>query len=71
MPTKKIRVERQVSLHEIRSAIANYMRSEGCGCCEDRDGHRAHKAIIAKMLKVPMYSDKSGYDFGKFETSSK
>lgn len=50
---------------EIREAVANYMRSEGCSCCRDYDAHKEHEARLAKLLNVKMYSDKSGYDFSK------
>lgn len=53
---------------EIRQAIADYVRSEGCGCCGDTNAHEEHKTRIAKMLNVKMYSDKSGYDFSKYRT---
>lgn len=61
--------EKIALLKKIREAVANYIRTEGCGCCEGRD-HDEHAAVIAKLLNVPMYSDKSGYDFQKFVTSS-
>lgn len=51
---------------KIRKAIANYMRSEGCSCCQDVDAHKEHTKILAKLLNVPMYKDKSGYNFHKF-----
>ncbi len=57
-----------VSLREIRQAIADYMHSEGCSCCEDMDAHNEHKKRIAKLLRVPEYFDKSGYNFVKFRT---
>lgn len=53
---------------KIRRAVANYMRSEGCSCCADYDGHKIHAAELGKLLKVPMYRDKSGYNFSKFRT---
>ena len=53
---------------KVREAVANYIRSEGCSCCQDVDGHVKHGAELAKLLDVPMYSDKSGYDFGQFES---
>lgn len=56
---------------EIREAIANYIASEGCGCCADGDKHREHRRILGKLLKVPMYKDKSGYNFSKFVTKKK
>jgi hypothetical protein len=52
----------------VRQAVADYMRSEGCYCCQDRTAHRQHEAKLAKLLHVPMYGDKSGYNFGKFES---
>lgn len=52
---------------EMRHAVADYMASEGCGCCEDYDGHKEHKARLAKMLNIPKYGDGSGYDFGRYE----
>jgi hypothetical protein len=55
-------------LKEIRAALADYMASEGCGCCERTDEHKAAEARLAKLLKVPAYKDKSGFDFGKFCT---
>lgn len=49
--------------HEaIRISVANYVQSEGCGCCQGHN-HSEHKKVLAKLLKVPMYSDGSGYDF--------
>lgn len=53
---------------ELRTAIADYMRSEGCSCCRDFDGHNEHARRIGKLLRVPLYSDKSGYDFYRFIT---
>lgn len=53
---------------EIRRAVADYMHSEGCGCCSDRDEHEQHKQALAKLLKVPRYSDGSGFDFARFGT---
>lgn len=49
--------------HEaIRIAVANYVQSEGCDCCQGGN-HSEHKKALAELLKVPMYSDGSGYDF--------
>lgn len=62
--------DRMVSVKEIRKYIANYMATEGCSCCQDVDGHAAAKADIARLLSVPMYKDKSGYNFHKFNTVS-
>jgi len=51
----------------LRTAVADYMRSEGCSCCEGPD-HKEHKEVIAKLLSVQKYSDGSGYDFSKYES---
>lgn len=53
---------------QIRQALADYMRSEGCGCCRDRDAHTAAQERLGKLLNVPKYADNSGYDFSKFRS---
>ena len=55
-----------VSLEEVRRAVANYMRSEGCSCCQNYDAHKEHTEILGKLLKVKPYKDGSGYDFSKY-----
>lgn len=59
-------------LHEfkkqIRIAIANYMKSEGCDCCQNIHEHERHEEQLAKLLNVSKYSDNSGYDFSKYQT---
>jgi len=57
---------KQNKLVEIRQAVADYMSSEGCSCCEDTEAHKEHEKRLAKLLDVPMYEDESGYDFNKF-----
>lgn len=52
-------------LSEIRRAIAYYISSEGCSCCSDYEKHKLHKNALGKLLGVPMFEDKSGYDFSK------
>lgn len=58
----------QPELREIRKAVADYMQSEGCSCCRDNDAHKLNEARLGKLLRVPMYSDKSGYNFSRFKT---
>ena len=53
----------------LRRAIADYMDSEGCDCCRDIRPHKEAKERIAKLLRVPMYEDGSGYNFEKFRTN--
>ena len=58
-------------LADIRQAVADYMHSEGCMCCRDVEAHKQHEAVLAKLLGVPMYSDRSGYNFAKFRTGAR
>lgn len=53
---------------QVRQAIADYMSSEGCSCCQNIDAHLEHKARLAGLLTVPKYSDGSGYDFYRFKS---
>lgn len=53
---------------QIRQAIADYMRSEGCGCCRNQEKHDEAERVLAGLLDVPMYKDASGYDFNQFST---
>nr|WP_298660844.1 hypothetical protein [uncultured Flavobacterium sp.] len=50
-------------LAEIRRAVADYVKSEGCSCCQDRDAHKEAAERLGKLLKVKKYSDGSGRDF--------
>jgi hypothetical protein len=51
---------------KVRQALAEYIASEGCGCCRDYERHEVAAAELGKLLHVPMYNDKSGYNFYKF-----
>ena len=61
----------RAELKEVRQAVADYMRSEGCSCCRDTDAHEIHAQRLANILRVPRYSDGSGFDFSKFRTATK
>ncbi len=52
-------------VQKIREAVADYMYSEGCCCCQ-LDAHKDHAARLAKLLDVPAYDDDSGYNFSLF-----
>lgn len=60
-----------LDMSEVRTAVADYMRSEGCCCCRDVDGHKENEKRLAKLLKVPAYKDGSGYNFYKFRSKEK
>jgi hypothetical protein len=52
----------------LRQAVADYMHSEGCGCCENIEAHIEHKKRLAELLQVELYDDNSGFDFMKYRT---
>ncbi len=55
-------------LKALRTAVADYMRSEGCSCCRDYDAHIEHAKALGKLLKVK--PDKDGWiDFSKYRTA--
>ena len=51
---------------KVRQALTEYIASEGCGCCRDYERHEVAAAELGKLLRVPKYSDGSGYNFYKF-----
>jgi len=57
-------------LDEIRTAFADFIRSEGCSCCQDVEEHKKAAAKLAELLEVPRYSDGFGYNFALFATPS-
>lgn len=54
---------------EIREALANYMKSEGCGCCSNYDAHEKHREVLGSLLDVSEYKDGSGYNFLRYATN--
>lgn len=56
---------------QLRQAIADYMRSEGCSCCQNTEAHKIHEEQLAMLLNVPKYDDGSGYDFSKYQSEGK
>jgi len=57
-------------LMEIRRAFADYLSSEGCSCCQNVEKHAEAAQRLGILLKVPRFSDGSGYDFWKFKTGA-
>jgi len=55
-------------LKSIRKAVADYMRLEGCSCCQNIEEHEKATAQLASLLNVPMYDDSSGYNFNQFSS---
>lgn len=62
------RGRKTVPLTDVRRLVADYIGSEGCSCCEDASHKEEHLPALAKALGVPMYHDKSGYNFPRFKT---
>lgn len=42
---------------QIRAALADYIASEGCGCCENGTEHKIAEIILAKLLNVEILHD--------------
>lgn len=57
--------------YKIRNAVADYMRSEGCSCCQNVEAHKKNTQRLAELLNVPKYDDGSGYDFYLYATERK
>lgn len=68
---KTLQAYHRERIAEIRRAVADYMQSEGCSCCQNVESHTMHKATLAKLLRVPKYHDGSGYNFGKYQSKGK
>ena len=64
-------MKREVSLVDVRRAIADYMWTEGCSCCQNRTAHEDAATRLAEILDVPRYSDGSGLNFYKYRTKEK
>lgn len=58
------------SLEKVRQAVADYIASEGCGCCENREAHEAHTERLAELLGVQPYDDGSGWNFTPYRTAT-
>lgn len=57
-------------IKDIRTALADYIASEGCGCCRREKEHSEALQKLGKLLKVKKYKDGDGYDFSKYKTSN-
>lgn len=55
---------------KMRTALAEYMSSEGCSCCGDYDAHQEHAERLGQLLNVPKYEDGSGRDFFKYRSKT-
>lgn len=57
---------------KIRTAVANYISSEGCSCCRDIEAHKKNTKILAELLEVPLHGEAGdyiyNYNFGQYES---
>ena len=53
-------------MEEMRRNFADYVKTEGCSCCQDVDGHKKAEKNLAKILKPDAYEDGSGFDWHKY-----
>ena len=56
-----------LKIKEIRQAVADYIRSEGCSCCEGHS-HGTDQRKLGKLLGAKKYKDGLDYDFQPFES---
>ncbi|MEK6879393.1 MAG: hypothetical protein AABY22_07295 [Nanoarchaeota archaeon] len=61
-----MKTSKNIMLSEIRTALADYIKSEGCSCCRNIDEHNIAEEKLGKLLKIPKFKDGSGYDFWKY-----
>lgn len=59
-------VDYPLLLDNIRCALAEYMRSEGCSCCRDIEGHDWAANELGNLLDIPKYPDNSGFDYSQY-----
>jgi len=60
---------KRADIDKIRTAVADYISSEGCACCRGSD-HEKHQDIIGELLGIEKFDDDSGYDFYKYKTGA-
>ena len=49
---------------DLRNAIADYMWSEGCGCCRNHEKHEENRKRLAALLQIV---PDTGGDFSFFQ----
>ena len=57
---------------KVLEAVANYMSSEGCSCCQDYDQHKVHKQVLGELLdvepKLYEFDDEPYYNFSQYKS---
>ena len=57
-----------IEVDRIRKVVADYMHSEGCGCCSNKEKHAKNEKRLALLLQVEPHTDGSGYNFDKYRS---
>jgi Fe-S oxidoreductase len=57
-----------MDIEKIREALADYMATEGCTCCQNIEAHTEAAKRLGKLLGIPTYTDGSGIDFWQFRS---
>ncbi len=55
---------------ELRKLFSDYVKTEGCSCCQDEVPHSIAAAGIAELLGFEKYKDGSGYNFYELPNKS-
>lgn len=58
-----------LKLIEIRQHLADYIVTEGCGCCSNHNKHREIRNKLGELLQVDKYEDDNeSYNFYKYKS---
>lgn len=63
----------EVTIAGLRTAVADYMQSEGCGCCGDYEKHKVHKDKLGELLGLPALPDIDDtvyYNFSPYKSTN-
>lgn len=59
----KLMLEAALRLETLKLAFRDYVRTEGCDCCRDYEGHKEASDIVGKLLEFNKYPDSDDYNF--------
>jgi len=60
--------DRALLIAQIREAFADYVKSEGCSCCQDGVNHEKANLKLAQLLGADPYEDGSGINWAVYES---
>lgn len=56
-------------LEKLRITFADYVTSEGCGCCKNNILNDKASLKLGKSLDAEMYKDNSGVNWNKYKSN--